>query len=151
MPSGQAWPQGISAQYAVLVDGDSGEILWGRNAHGEVAPASLTKIITALVALDRVRLTDQVTVQVDSRTMWDSTVMGLTPGETVSMETLLFGLMLPSGNDAAIAIAQYVAGSEPAFVDLMNAKAAELGLVDSHFVNSHGLDADGHYSSPFDL
>jgi hypothetical protein len=149
----QAWPQGISAQYAVLLDEASGEVLWGRNAHGHVAPASLTKIITSLVALDRTNLTDRVTVRVDSHSAYfaDSTLMGLTPGETVSMETLLYGLMLPSGNDAAVAIAQYVAGSESAYVDLMNAKATELGLVDSHFVNAHGLDADGHYSSPYDL
>ena len=147
----QAWPQSISAQFAVLVDGDSGEILWGRNAHGEVAPASLTKIVTSLVALDRARLTDRVNVQVDSRTMYESTVMGVTPGQNLSMETLLFGLMLPSGNDAALAIAQHVAGSESAFAELMNARAAQLGLVNSHFVNAHGLDAPGHYSSPFDL
>jgi hypothetical protein len=147
----QAWPQGISAEFAVLVDGDSGEILWGRNAHGEVAPASLTKIATSLVAIDRARLTDRVNVQVDSRTMYDSTVMGLTPGQNLTMETLLFGLMLPSGNDAALAIAQHVAGSEAAFANLMNARVAQLGLVHSHFVNAHGLDAPGHYSSPFDL
>lgn len=147
----QAWPQGISAEFAALVDGDSGALLWGRNAHGQVAPASLTKIVTTLVALDRARLTDRVTVNVDSRVMWESTVMGLTPGENLSMETLLYGLMLPSGNDAAIAIAQYIAGSESAFAELMNAKAAELGLTDSHFVNPHGLDAPGHYSTPFDL
>jgi D-alanyl-D-alanine carboxypeptidase len=147
----QTWPQGISAQFAALVDGDSGEILWGRDAHGQVAPASLTKIITTLVALDRTHLTDRVPIQVDSRTMWDSTVMGLTPGENLSVETLLYGMMLPSGNDAAIAIAQHVAGSESGFAELMNAKAAELGLVDSHFVNPHGLDAAGHYSSPYDL
>jgi serine-type D-Ala-D-Ala carboxypeptidase (penicillin-binding protein 5/6) len=147
----QAWPQGISAQYAALIDGDSGEILWGRNARGRVAPASLTKIVTALVALDRGRLSDRVAVQVDSRTMYESTVMGLTPGETVSMETLLYGLMLPSGNDAALAIAQQVGGSESGFVSLMNAKATQLGLANSHFLNPHGLDADGHYSSPADL
>jgi D-alanyl-D-alanine carboxypeptidase len=94
-----------------------------------------------------------VTVQIDSRSPMfaESTLMGLTAGQTLSMETLLYGLMLPSGNDAAVAIAQYVAGSEPPFVDLMNAKAAQLGLPDSHFVNPHGLDADGHYSSPYDL
>jgi hypothetical protein len=146
-----SWPQGISAPYAVVVDGASGEILWGRNAHARVAPASLTKIVTSLVALDRVKLTDQVTVRFDTSRMWESTTMGLTPGETVSMETLLFGLMLNSGNDAALALANYVAGSEPAFAELMNAKARELGLEDSHFVNPHGLDADDHYSSPFDL
>lgn len=147
----QAWPQGISAQLAVLLDGDSGEVLWGRNAYGEVAPASLTKIVTAMLALERSRLSDRVTVQVDSRTMYESTVMGITPGENLSMETLLHGLMLPSGNDAAIAIAQHVAGSESRFVALMNAKAAELGLVNSRFANSHGLDASGHYTSPFDI
>ena len=145
------WPRGISATFAVVVDGASGEILWGRNAHGRVAPASLTKIVTSLVALDRARLTDRVNVRFDTSRMWESTTMGLTPGETVSMETLLFGLMLPSGNDAALAIANHAAGSEPAFAELMNAKARELGLSDSHFVNPHGLDADDHYSSPFDL
>jgi hypothetical protein len=147
----QAWPQGISAQFAALVDGESGELLWGRNANGQVAPASLTKVITSLVALDRAKLSDRVTVDVDSRLMWESTVMGLTPGENLSMETLLFGLMLPSGNDAALAIARAVAGSDAAFVDLMNTKAKELELSNSHFANPHGLDADGHYSSPYDL
>jgi D-alanyl-D-alanine carboxypeptidase len=149
----QAWPQGISAQYAILLDEASGELLWGRNAYGRVAPASLTKIVTSLVALDRSRHTDRVTVRVDSRdsVFWDSTLMGLTAGQNLSMETLLFGLMLPSGNDAAVAIAQHVAGSEPAFAELMNAKATQLGLTDSRFVNAHGLDADGHYSSPYDL
>jgi D-alanyl-D-alanine carboxypeptidase len=149
--SSAVWPRGISATFAVVVDGASGEILWGRNARGRVAPASLTKIVTSLVALERARLTDRVAVRFDTSRMWESTTMGLTPGETVSMETLLFGLMLPSGNDAALAIANHVAGSEPAFAELMNAKARELGLSDSHFVNPHGLDADNHYSSPFDL
>jgi D-alanyl-D-alanine carboxypeptidase (penicillin-binding protein 5/6) len=147
----QAWPQGISAQFAVLLDGDSGEVLWGRDAYGEVAPASLTKIVTAMVALERSRLDDRVTVQVDSRAMYESTVMGITPGENLSMETLLHGLILPSGNDAALAIAQHVGGSERAFVALMNARVAELGLVNSRFANSHGLDASDHYSSPFDI
>ena len=149
----EAWPQGISAQYAVLLDEASGEILWGRNAHGRVAPASLTKVVTSLVALDRTRPTDRVTVRVNSRDayFWESTTMGLTAGQNLSMETLLFGLMLPSGNDAALAIAQHVAGSEPAFAELMNAKAARLGLANSRFVNAHGLDAEGHYSSPYDL
>jgi D-alanyl-D-alanine carboxypeptidase len=77
--------------------------------------------------------------------------MGIEPGENLSMETLLYGMMLPSGNDAALQIATQVAGSEARFADLMNAKTAELGLVDSHWVNSHGLDADGHYTSPYDL
>lgn len=147
----QAWPQGISATYGAILDGESGELLWGRNAHGRIAPASLTKITSALVALERTRLSDRVQVTVDARRMVESTVMGLEPGENLSMETLLFGMMLPSGNDAALQIAVHVAGSEARFADLMNAKTAQLGLVNSRWVNSHGLDADGHYSSPYDL
>lgn len=146
-----AWPQNVSATYGAIVDGDSGQLLWGRNAHGEVAPASLTKIATALVALERTSLTDRVNVTVDSRQMVESTVMGLEPGENLSMETLLYGMMLWSGNDAALQIALKVAGTEERFADLMNAKTAQLGLVNSRWVNSHGLDLDGHYSSPFDL
>ncbi len=147
-----AEPPDISAAYAVLVDGDSGQILFGRNAHGRVAPASLTKIVTAQVTLDHVAdLNQVVTVDVDSRVMYDSTIMGLTPGMSVSVRALLYGLMLPSGNDAAIALAEYVGGSQAGFVDMMNARVRELGLQDSHFMNPHGLDADGHYSSPYDM
>ena len=77
--------------------------------------------------------------------------MGLMPGQNVSLETLLYGMMLSSGNDAAIAIAKHVAGSEARFVEMMNAKAKALGLRDTQFKNPHGLDADGHYSSAYDL
>jgi D-alanyl-D-alanine carboxypeptidase (penicillin-binding protein 5/6) len=118
-----------------------------------MAMASCTKMVTAILALERGHLDDQVKVDVDGLKMaieMESTVMGLHPGETVTLETLLYGLMLPSGNDAAVAIARHIAGSESAFVDLMNAKVRELGLEDTQFVNSHGLDAKGHYSSPFD-
>jgi D-alanyl-D-alanine carboxypeptidase len=141
----------VSASYAVLVDGDSGEVLFGENAHSRVAPASLTKIVTAQLGLERSSLDDMVTVDVDSRTMYESTIMGLTPGETVSMRALLYGLMLPSGNDAALAIAKHVGGSEEGFVRLMNQRVAYLGLQDSQFMNPHGLDADGHYSTPYDM
>ena len=147
-----AEPPPISATYAVVVDGASGAVLYDHNAHGRVAPASLTKIVTAQLALDHVKsLDDQVTVDVDSRVMYDSTIMGLTPGMTVSVRALLYGLMLPSGNDAALALARYVGGSDSAFVAMMNQRVADLGLHDSHFVNPHGLDADGHYSSPYDI
>jgi D-alanyl-D-alanine carboxypeptidase len=147
-----AEPPDISAVYAVVVDEASGGILYGRNPHGQVAPASLTKIVTAEVTLERVAsLDEQVTVDVDSRVMYDSTIMGLTPGDTVSVRALLYGLMLPSGNDAALALGRHVAGSDAGFVALMNQEVAELGLQNSHFMNPHGLDADGHYSSPYDM
>jgi D-alanyl-D-alanine carboxypeptidase len=145
-------PPRITAEMAVVVDERSGAILYGRDEHREVAPASLTKIVTAMVALETGNPAARVTVDVDSRVMWDSTVMGLRPGEEVSLEDLLYGLMLPSGNDAAIAIARHVArGNEGLFAELMNAKVHQLGLRHSHFVNPHGLDADRHYSSAYDM
>jgi D-alanyl-D-alanine carboxypeptidase len=144
-------PPRISADMAVVIDEASGAVLYGRNEHQEVPPASLTKILTAMVALDLANPAARVTTDVDSRVMWDSTIMGLVPGEEVSLEDLLYGIMLPSGNDAAIAIARYVAGSETAFAELMNAKARQLGLQHSRFVNPHGLEEPGHYSSPYDM
>jgi D-alanyl-D-alanine carboxypeptidase (penicillin-binding protein 5/6) len=144
-------PPRISADMAVVIDEASGSILYGRNEHQEVPPASLTKIVTAMVALDRSSPTARVSTDVDSRVMWDSTVMGLVPGEEVSMEDLLYGIMLPSGNDAAIAIARHIAGTEAAFAELMNAKVRELGLQHTRFVNSHGLEEPGHYSSAYDM
>src|SRR4051794_19043311 len=81
----------------------------------------------------------------------NTSLRGLRPGERLRLEELLYGLLLPSGNDAAMAIARYLAGSEPAFVARMNARAVELGLASTHFANSHGLDEAGHYSTPADL
>jgi D-alanyl-D-alanine carboxypeptidase (penicillin-binding protein 5/6) len=144
-------PPRLSAQMAVVIDEASGAILYGREEHREVAPASLTKIVTAMVALELARPADRVTTDVDSRVMWDSTIMGLIPGEEVSLEDLLYGMMLPSGNDAALAIARYVAGNESVFADLMNAKVRQLGLQHSRFANPHGLEQEGHYSSAYDM
>jgi D-alanyl-D-alanine carboxypeptidase (penicillin-binding protein 5/6) len=147
------WPGQISGQGAVIMDGQTGAVLFGKNARRRVAMASCTKMVTAIVALERGRLDDRVTVDVDGLRMaieMESTIMGLHPGETVTLETLLYGLMLPSGNDAAVAIAKHIAGSEAAFVELMNAKVRELGLEDTQFKNPHGLDAKDHYSTPFD-
>src|SRR5207248_2679737 len=113
-------PGWVSAQYAVVIDGDSGQILWAREANTPAPPASLTKIATALVVLDHANLGDLVTAHVDSRRMNGSTVMGVHPGDVLTVEDLLYGLMLPSGNDAALVLAQHVAGTREAFVDLMN-------------------------------
>jgi D-alanyl-D-alanine carboxypeptidase len=141
----------ISAQYAVVVDEASGQVLWSREGNTPIAPASLTKIVTTLVTLDYARLTDLVTVRVDSRRMPGSTVMGLYPGEELTVEDLLYGLMLPSGNDAALALAEHVAGTKENFALLMNEKARSLGLSGSSFVNPHGLDAMGHLSTAHDM
>ena len=135
----------------VVVDGDSGAVLFEENAHNPVAMASLTKIMTAIVGIEHGNLADFPKIDVDAREFADSTVMGLEPRFNVTFEDLLYGLMLPSGNDAAVAIAHYVAGDEKNFVRLMNEKAEWLGLHSTHFANPHGLDASDHYSSPYDM
>ena len=144
-------PPDVGAWGAVVLDEASATVLYQKDPHAHLSPASLTKIMTALVALERTDVHTMVDVTVDSRTMRGSTVMGLVPGERLSMQDLLYGLMLPSGNDAALAIAQAVGGSTEGFVALMNQRAAELGLEDTHFANPHGLDAPGHYTSAYDL
>ena len=147
----QIAPPRITAQMAVVIDEASGAILYGRDEHVEVPPASLTKIVTAMVALEAGNPAARVTTDVDSRGMWEDTVMGLRPGEEVSLEDLLYGLMLPSGNDAALAIARHIAGHEWLFAELMNAKVRQLGLQHTHFVNPHGRDVENHYSSAYDM
>jgi len=149
-----SWPPIPQAESAIVVDGESGAVLYARNGHARLPQASTTKIMSSIVAIENGRLSDRVTVDVDSNKLYwqtESTVMGLMPGQTVSLETLLYGMMLSSGNDAAIAVAKHVAGSEARFVEMMNAKAKVMGLKDTQFRNPHGLDADGHYSSAYDL
>jgi D-alanyl-D-alanine carboxypeptidase len=134
-----------------VVDGDSGAILFQRNAAQPVAPASLTKIMTAILGIEHARPEERVKTDVNAKTLTDSTVMGLEPWFDIDMEDLLYGLMLPSGNDAALAIGRYVAASDSAFVNLMNEKAAFLKLRSTRFANPHGLDAPNHYSCPLDM
>jgi D-alanyl-D-alanine carboxypeptidase (penicillin-binding protein 5/6) len=141
----------VTAASAVVIDADTGEVLWGKGEHERRAPASTTKIMTAILAAENAPLDQTVVSQTDGAAMVGSSVMGLRPGVQISMTDLLFGLMLPSGNDAALEIARAVDGDTGVFVERMNAKAAELDLVDTHFQNPHGLDADGHYSSAYDL
>lgn len=150
--TGSAPPPNVNAWSVAVIDEGSGQLLYGKDPHRHLAPASLTKIFTALVALDQGGdLHRPITVQFDSTELVDSTLMGIHSGETYSMEDLLYGLMLPSGNDSALAIANNLGGNESHFAEMMNAEAAKLGLKDSHFVDAHGLDRPGHYSSTYDL
>jgi D-alanyl-D-alanine carboxypeptidase len=141
----------VSGVSVAVIDGDSGALLYGLDPHHRLAPASVTKIFTALVALRYSTPEQEVTVQFDPAQLSDSTLMGIQPGEKYTLEDLLYGLMLPSGNDAALAIGNFIGGSIDDFVTLMNGEATTLGLPDSHFVNPHGLDAPNHYSSAYDL
>lgn len=144
-------PPAVNAGQVVVIDEVSGEVLHGVNEHERTPMASTTKIATAIVALERGNLQDIVNIEYDPNELYDSTAMGCNPGEWYTLEDLLYGLMLPSGNDAALAIANYIAGSEEAFVSMMNDKARELGLQDTHFSNPHGLDEPDHYSSAYDM
>ena len=148
---GSGPPPAITAQAGVVVDGETGRVLYDLGAHQRRAPASTTKIMTALLAIEHGGLDDTVISDVDGSTMVGSSVMGLRPGLPITVRDLLYGLMLPSGNDAALVLAEHDDGSVAAFVDEMNRKAADLGLKDTHFANPHGLDAPEHYSSAYDL
>jgi serine-type D-Ala-D-Ala carboxypeptidase (penicillin-binding protein 5/6) len=144
-------PPGIKARSAILLDLDSGGVRYQLDARGRHAPASLLKVATALVALEQLRLDQLVTVPTSiDQLAWDSTRMGLRAGERLTVRELLYGLFLNSGNDAAITLAE-AAMPRATFVALMNAKAAQLGLADTHFANPIGLDADGQYTSAADL
>jgi D-alanyl-D-alanine carboxypeptidase len=144
----------ISAQSVAVIEGACGALIYGRDEHHKFPPASLTKLMTAAVAADQADVTTMITAHVDGAALYDatgSTIMGLRPGMTLSLLDLLYGLLLPSGNDAAIAIAEGIAGDEEAFVELMNAKAQSLALEETHFTNPHGLYEDGLTSSAYDM
>ena len=149
VPASASEPIPVSAKGAVLIDGDSGRVLFGLNENEMLPMASTTKVMTTLIALENAGLDETVTAGKNA-TGVPGTSLYLSEGESLSMEHMLYGLMLRSGNDAAVAVAEHVAGSVPAFAALMNAKAAELDA-DAHFVNPHGLDADGHAISALGL
>ncbi len=141
----------IKARSAIVLDADTGTVLFQLDPHGRRAPASLTKVVTALVALDALRLDQTITVPISINQLpWDSTRMGLRAGERLTVQELLYGLFLNSGNDAAITLSE-AAMPRPVFIARMNAKAAALGMADTHFVNPIGLDDRAHYSSAADL
>lgn len=132
----------IGAKSALLVDYDSGAILFSKDAKQVLPAASTIKIMTALVALENASLADVFTVSANAAKIGENS-MGLSEGEKLTLQELLYGLMLVSGNDAAVTIAEGIAGPEEAFVKMMNEKASELGLSDSKFANASGLDIDG--------
>jgi D-alanyl-D-alanine carboxypeptidase len=147
-------PPALDARAFVIIDRACGGIVWAKNEHERLAPASLTKIITALVVEKHAGLSEMVDVNVSGKQMAarGSSVMGLEPGMRLSVEDLLYGLFLPSGNDAALALANHVGrGNIGAFIDLMNQEARALGMYDTQFVNPHGLDSRGLYSTAYDM
>lgn len=140
----------VSARSAALLDVDSGRFLYEKEAHRRMPIASVTKIMTAIVAIEYGDLSDRVQVSSRAEGVEGSSIY-LKAGERIPLEHLLYGLMLRSGNDAAVAIAEHVGGSVEGFVYMMNEKAEYLGLSDTHFANPHGLDHPDHYSTAADL
>lgn len=150
-----AWPAGpnLTGDGAILVDAETGSILYEKNIYERFYPASTTKILTTLVALENADLNEIVTVSyaADNYVSKTSSRMGLVEGEQVTLEQALYGIMLESGNEATYAVGEHVGGTIARFIKMMNWKAQSLGCDRSHFANSHGLHDDDHYTCPYDM
>ena len=140
----------INARHAIVLDRNSNTILYAKKEQETCKMASTTKIMTAIIVIENANLNDTVTISTKSAKTGGSR-LGLSTGNTITVENLLYGLMMRSGNDAAVALAEYVGGSIEGFSDLMNKKAFELGLTSTHFVTPHGLDNDNHFTTAYDL
>lgn len=145
-----AAPPALSAQGAILMDFKTGQVLHDKNINKKLAPASTTKIMTAIIAIESGRLDETVHISAAAAGTGGSS-LNLYPGQNITLRELVTGLLLRSGNDAAVAIAEHLAGSVDAFVEIMNKKAASIGAVHTHFSNPHGLSAPSHLSTAFDL
>ncbi len=141
---------GVSAASAILMDAESGRVLYEKESHARRLIASTTKLMTALVAVESTSDLEKV-VTVKPEYQAEGSSMYLRPGEEITVKELLYGLLLASGNDAALAVAGGCAGEVSTFVEWMNRKAADLGMEDTHFSNPNGLDAEDHYSTAYDM
>lgn len=139
---------GISAHSAVLINADTLEVIYEKNAFEQRSMASTTKIMTALLAIESGRLSETVTAK---KLVTEGTSLGLKNGYEMSLETLVWGMMLESGNDAAKLAADYLSGSEENFARLMNKKARSIGMMNTNFVTASGLDSEEHYTTAYDM
>nr|WP_285857383.1 D-alanyl-D-alanine carboxypeptidase family protein [Paenibacillus lautus] len=144
-----------SARSAILLDADTGTIIYEKNSHDKLPPASITKVMTMLLTMEAIdegqlKWTDKVRTSEYAASMGGSQIF-LEPGEEMTVDEMLKGIAMASGNDASVAMAEKIAGSEEGFVKMMNEKAAELGMKDTHFVNCNGLPAENHYTSAHDI
>ena len=149
------WPTGpeIGAEAAILMDANTKTILYSKNIHEELYPASTTKIMTCLLAVENAGLNDRVDFSYDAihSVPADGSKIGMDAGEYLSLEECLYGIMVGSANEVSNAVAEHVSGSIDGFVDLMNEKAASLGCTNTHFANTNGLQDPEHYTSAYDL
>lgn len=140
----------INSRYAVVIDRQSKAILYGRNENMKTKMASTTKIMTALIVIENTNLNNIVEVSAKAAGTGGSRLK-IKKGDKITVRDLLYGLMLRSGNDAAVALAEYIGGDISGFAKLMNEKVEELGLSNTHFETPHGLDSEGHYTTPYEL
>lgn len=151
----EEWPSGpaVGAEGAILMEAQTGTILYEKNIHEHLYPASTTKILSALIGMENCKMDETVTMSKEAvfSIPRDSSNIGLDVGEEITVEQCLYGILVGSANEATNALAEHVSGSIDAFVDLMNERAKELGCQDSHFVTTNGLHDDNHYTSPYDL
>ncbi len=143
-------PPQVDVAAGILIDLDTGEVIWEEASRAIRAPASLTKVVTALVVRDRYPLDEEVSAT-DRAAAETGSRLGLETGYSLTVNDLLYGLLIDSGNDVATAFADHHPGGHDAFIELMNEKARALGAYDSHFANAHGLDAEGHQSTAWDM
>ncbi len=143
-------PPDLSAKRAALINADTGELIYGKNEHERASMASTTKIMTALIALEQ-RTPNAVATASDSAVRVEGTSIGLKAGDSITLETLVCGMLLESGNDAANVTAEFIAGGNEAFAALMNERAAQIGMKNTHFVTPSGLDDAEHYSTAYDM
>lgn len=149
------WPQGpaIGAEGAILVEANTGTLLYAKNIDEKLYPASITKLMCCLVAVENCGLDEMITVNqsaIDANSA-DGSSMGLTAGEQLTLEELLYGILINSANEGCNVVAEHIAGSIDAYVDMMNARAAELGCTGTHFVTANGLYNDDHYTTAHDM
>lgn len=151
----EEWPDGpaVGAQGAILMEAETGTILYEKNIHEKLYPASVTKILTCLIAAEQCQMDEDVVVSHDAvfSIPRDSSNIGLDEGEVITVEQCMYGILVASANEAANALAEHISGSMEEFVKLMNQRAAELGCENSHFVTTNGLHDEQHYTSPYDL
>lgn len=149
------WPTApvLESNAAVVIEAETGTVLYDKNMNMRCYPASITKILTAILAIENSSLSDMVyySERNIAAVPRDSSHIAINPGEELTMENTLFGLLLASANECANAIAEHVSGSIPAFVDLMNERAEELGAVNTHFANANGLPDENHYTTCYDM
>lgn len=149
------WPSGpqIGAESAILMDVNTGVILYAKNIHEKCYPASITKILTCLLAMEQGNLDDMVSFSREAvfSVPWDGSNMGMDAGESITLEQCLYGILVGSANEVANAVAENIGGTIDDFILMMNERAEELGCTDSHFANTNGLFDENHYTSAYDL